>query len=201
MEAFKTHTGRAMPVRRRDVDTDQIIPARYLTSVSQEGFGEGLFRGLRDSDANFPLNLKKFKGASIIIADDNFGCGSSREHAVWAVCGAGFKVVIGKSFADIFSNNSGKNGLLLVTLPENVIDKMLTDAESGEYKITVDLEAQKITLPDGVTHEFAYDPFRKRCMLDGLDDIDYILSKQSEINAFSKRREANTFYKTTQLIR
>lgn len=168
----------------KDVDTDLIIPAQFLTSISREGYGQNLFRRLRDSDPNFPFNQEKFRGASIMVADSNFGCGSSREHAVWAILGGGIRVVIAKSFADIFYNNSAKNGLLLVVLPPDVVEALLAAAGNGDFEVTVDLASQTVTLPGEIEHKFDYDPFRKHCMLNGLDDIDYIRSYEKDINAF-----------------
>ncbi|MCB0322279.1 MAG: 3-isopropylmalate dehydratase small subunit, partial [Bdellovibrionales bacterium] len=137
------------------------------------------------------------QAAEILVAGVNFGCGSSREHAVWAVLGGGFKAVIAKSFADIFYSNSSKNGLMLVTLPEAVVDAILRDGESGDYRIEIDLATQRVVLPNGEEHIFEYDPFRKHCMLNGLDDIDYIMSHKAEIDAFRARQDAKRFFSTT----
>lgn len=188
--------GRAVPLPLNDVDTDMIIPAQFLTSVSREGFGQNLFRRLRDADETFPLNQKKFQGAEVLVVGNNFGCGSSREHAVWALQGAGFRAVIGKSFADIFSSNSGKNGLVLATLPAEIIDELLKNTANGDYKINVSLRDQKVTLPDGRSLSFPYDEFRKHCMLEGLDDIDYILSKRDKIESYRSKQETIRFYRT-----
>lgn len=196
MEKFTTFTSRVIPLPMRDVDTDQIIPAKFLTSVSREGFGENLFYGLKRQDPEFVFNQQKYKGAEILAVDDNFGCGSSREHAVWAITGAGIRVVISKSFADIFASNSAKNGLLLVVLPPETVERILKEAESGEYELTVDLERQVVLLPGGEEAFFDYDPFRKHCLLNGLDDIDYILSKKEQIEAFRKRQEEHRFFNT-----
>ena len=188
MEKFITIKSKAMPIALQDIDTDQILPAQFLTSVSRDGYGQNLFRGMRDKDTNFAINRPEFAGAGVLVADNNFGCGSSREHAVWAITGGGFKVVISKSFADIFSSNSAKNGLLLVTLPDEVVDRMLVEAESGNYEVEVNLESQTVTLPSGEQHSFTYDSFRKHCLLNGLDDIDYIRSHQDKIEAFIAKR-------------
>jgi 3-isopropylmalate/(R)-2-methylmalate dehydratase small subunit len=187
MQAFKSVKSKVLPLPLKDVDTDMIIPAQFLTSISREGYGQNLFKRLREADAQFPLNQEKYKGAQILVADNNFGCGSSREHAVWALDGAGFKAVIAKSFADIFAGNSAKNGFLLVVLPEAVVDRILLEARSGSYELNVDLEKQTVTLPDGTNVAFDYDPFRKHCLLNGLDDIDYILSFKDEIRAFKNQ--------------
>lgn len=163
-----------------------IIPAQYLTSISRDGFGTHLFTRLRAADPQFPLNLPENKGAEILVADSNFGCGSSREHAVWAILGGGFKVVIAKSFADIFTSNSGKNGLLLVKLPEDVVDYLLVEGAKRTLTVTVDLHAQTVTEQSANsprTWNFEYDPFVKHCLLNGLDDLEYLRSQQSAIDA------------------
>ena len=192
----KTVTSKAMPVPMKDVDTDLIIPAQFLTSISKDGYGANLFRRLRDNDPNFPMNRKEFDGALILVTDSNFGCGSSREHAVWALTGAGIKVVIAKSFSDIFYNNSAKNALLLVVLEDKVVDEILQSAKNGDYEVSVDLESQTVTLPDGSSHKFEYDQFRKHCMLNGLDDIEYIRSHAAEIQEFRNRQEQQRFMST-----
>ncbi len=190
MKKYETLTSKVVPLPKNDVDTDQIIPAQYLTSTSRDGYGQNLFRRLRDTEADFPLNQDRYKDAEILLTGYNFGCGSSREHAVWAIAGANFKVVIAESFADIFSNNSAKNGLLLVSLPKAVIERLLKRAEKDDLFVTVDLENQVVLVKEGLTtekHSFEYDPFRKHCLLNGLDDINYILSHQSEIDEFRTR--------------
>jgi 3-isopropylmalate/(R)-2-methylmalate dehydratase small subunit len=188
MEKFTTLKSTVIPLPLNDVDTDLIIPAQYLTSISRDGFGQNLFRRLRDNDPNFPFNLQKYKGANILVAGINFGCGSSREHAVWALTGAGIKVVIAKSFADIFFNNAAKSGLLLITLPEAQVERLLVESQAGGLMMTVDLENQIVQLPAGETFSFEYDPFRKHCILNGLDDIDYILSFQTKLDEFRKNQ-------------
>jgi len=198
---------KVVPLQMKDVDTDLIIPAQFLTSISRDGYGENLFRRLKDNDANFPLNQEKYTGARILVADSNFGCGSSREHAVWALVGAGFKAVIAKSFADIFYSNAAKNGLLLVTLPDKVVDRMLSEASDEDYVVSIDLESQTVLLPDSnspwvrshghwnvamptTSYPFEYDSFRKYCMLNGLDDVDYILSHKKEFDEFKQKQKA-----------
>jgi len=187
MEKFKSFTAKAMPLSMKDIDTDMIIPAQFLTSVSRAGYGQNLFRRLRDNDPQFPINQEKYKGAGIIIADSNFGCGSSREHAVWAILDAGFRAIVAKSFADIFYNNSGKSGLILATLPDKTVDKLLATATNEELILTVDLEAKEVRR-DGEIFPFDYDPFRRHCILNGLDDIDYILSIKDDIYNFRKEQ-------------
>ena len=176
-----------------NVDTDQIIPAKYLTAVTKEGMGKGLFSWIRYNPdgtpkTDFVLNRPEYQGAEILIAGRNFGSGSSREHAVWALTDYGFRCVISPGFADIFYNNSLKNGLLPVTLPEEVVN-MLWDLveEDPETMIYVDLKSQTVTLPDGQQHSFAIDPFRKLCLLEGLDDLGYIASKEAAIAAYEAR--------------
>ncbi len=187
MEPFKKLATTAAPLRAENVDTDQIIPARFLTAVTKEGMGDGLFSSWRynadgSPKADFVLNKPEYNGAEILVAGRNFGSGSSREHAVWALTEYGFRCVITPGFADIFYNNSLKNGLLPVALPEETVN-MLLDLieEEPEIKIGVNLEEQTVTLPDGQTHKFAIDPFRKICLLEGLDDLGYIMSKDEAI--------------------
>jgi 3-isopropylmalate/(R)-2-methylmalate dehydratase small subunit len=176
-----------------NVDTDQIIPARYLTAVTKEGMGAGLFSWIRYNPdgtpkADFVLNRPEYQGARILIAGRNFGSGSSREHAVWALTDYGFRCVISPGFADIFYNNSLKNGLLPVALAEEVV-AMLWDLVEEEPTtiLHVDLHSQTVTLPDGQQHSFAIDPFRKICLLEGLDDLGYISSKEAAIVAYEAR--------------
>lgn len=193
MNRFETFSGKVIPLGMKDVDTDLIIPAQYLTSVSREGYGQNLFRRLRDSDPDFPFNQTRYAGAEILVTDSNFGCGSSREHAVWALQGAGIRTVIAKSFADIFFNNSAKNGLLLITLPPAEVDRILQEGEGGDLLLTVDLEKQQVIFVSGKNIKFDYDPFRKHCLLMGLDDIDYILSEREAIAAFRKRQDGDRY--------
>ncbi|MBV7337007.1 3-isopropylmalate dehydratase small subunit [Chloroflexi bacterium TSY] len=193
MQPFNKLRSTALPLRQENVDTDQVIPARYLTAVTKEGMGDGLFsawRYLEDGSPNpeFVLNKTEHQGAEILIAGRNFGSGSSREHAVWALTEYGFRTVIAPAFADIFFNNSLKNGLLLVPLPEETVN-MLWDLveEEPETEISVDLENQTVTLPDGQQIGFDIDPFRKKCLQEGLDDLGYLLSKDAEIAVHEAR--------------
>jgi 3-isopropylmalate/(R)-2-methylmalate dehydratase small subunit len=189
MQPFITLTVTAAPLRAENVDTDRIIPARYLTAVTKEGMGEGLFRDWRTNadgspKADFVLNRPEYKGAEVLIAGRNFGSGSSREHAVWALTDYGFKAVITPSYGDIFYNNSLKNGLLPVTLPEAAVNMLLDLVEEEpETQITVDLENQVVVLPDGQRLPFEIDAFRKMCLLQGVDDLGYLLSKVDAIAA------------------
>lgn len=196
MQPFVTLTATAIPLRAENVDTDQIIPARYLTAVTKAGMGDGLFAAWRygpDGAANpeFVLNQPQFGGAAILLAGRNFGSGSSREHAVWALTEYGFRAVIAPAFADIFYNNSLKNGLLPVALPEEQV-ALLWDLveEQPDTAIAIDLAAQTVTLPDGQQASFAIDPYRKTCLLHGLDDLGYLLSKEQEIAAYEQRGQA-----------
>lgn len=178
MKKFDAFTGKVMPLPIKDIDTDMIIPAQYLTSIDREGYGQHLFTRLKSMDKNFPSNQTRYQNAEIIIADSNFGCGSSREHAVWALQQGGFKVIIAPSFSDIFFNNSTKNGLLLIRLPVSVIQQWLT---SPPELLTVDLQNQQVITATGENHAFDYDPFRKHCLLQGQDDLDYLLAHTQEI--------------------
>ncbi len=198
MKHFQPVVSRVVPLPMKDVDTDMILPAQFLTNITREGYGVNLFRRLRDADPRFPLDRPELAGAKVLVADHNFGCGSSREHAVWAILGAGIEVVIAKSFADIFSGNSAKNGLLLVALPEPDVDRILEGAAAGDFSVTVDLAAQTVTLPGGEAIAFQYDSFRKHCLLEGLDDIDYILAKQGDIDAFRRAQEGHRYFSTTE---
>jgi len=193
MQPFTALSAAAVPLRMENVDTDQIIPARYLTAVTKDGMGAGLFSWIRyhpdgTPKADFVLNQPEYQGARILIAGRNFGSGSSREHAVWALTDYGFRCVISPGFADIFYNNSLKNGLLPVTLEEEVV-ALLWDLVEEEPTTTlqVDLRSQTVTLPDGQQHSFAIDPFRKICLLEGLDDLGYISSKEAAIVAYEAR--------------
>lgn len=189
MQPFTKLTATAVPLRAENVDTDQIIPARFLTAVTKEGMGDGLFYAWRyNADGTpkqeFVLNQPEYEEAEILIAGRNFGSGSSREHAVWALTDYGFRCVITPGFADIFYNNSLKNGLLPVALPEETVN-MLLDLieEEPETRIAVDLEQQEVILPDGQRLGFEIDAFRKMCLLQGVDDLGYIMSKDDAIAA------------------
>ena len=198
MEKFTTLTGVAASLPMVNVDTDMIIPARFLKSIKRTGFGKSLFYTLRYDEngkerPDFVLNKPAYRNAKILIAGNNFGCGSSREHAPWALADFGIRCVIAPDFADIFYNNSFKNGILLIKLPQEEIDKLHEDAERGaNATITVDLEKQEITGPDGGTIKFDVDPFKKHCLLNGLDDIGLTMQKEDKIAAFEKRQHAET---------
>ena len=195
MEKFTKITSKAVPLAIENIDTDQIIPARFLKATDKKGFGDNVFRDWR-FDKNgilntaFSLNNPLYSG-SILIAGDNFGCGSSREHAAWALVGYGFKVIVSSFFADIFKGNALNNGLLpLQVTPSFLAILMKTVQENPETKIEVDLENQTISLSDTNVHEnFDIDPYKKTCMINGYDDIDYLLSKKEMIKAFETQRK------------
>ena len=194
MEAFKKHTGLAAPLNRINVDTDQIIPKQFLKGIERTGFENFLFydwRFLDDGTPNseFVLNAPRYHSASILVAGANFGCGSSREHAPWALQQYGFKAIIAPSFADIFRGNSYKNGLLPLTLPADIIANIIAQIEAQEgYALTIDLESQTVALPDGVSHEFEVGEFQKQCLLNGLDEIGWTLQFEGEILAYESKR-------------
>ncbi len=197
MDKFTKLTSVAAPLPLINVDTDMIIPARFLKTIKRTGLGKSLFFVLRfDDDGNersdFVLNKPAYKGAKILVTGKNFGCGSSREHAPWALADYGIRCVIAPDFADIFYNNSFKNGMLLIKLPQEQVDKLMDDAERGaNATVTVDLEAQKITGPDGGLIKFDIDPFKKHCLLNGLDDIGLTLQKEDKISAFEASQKAS----------
>ena len=182
---FAQLEGKTVVVAVENIDTDQIIPARYLKSITKEGLGEGLFRDWRTNDPEFPLNKAESKGAQILVAGDNFGCGSSREHAPWALTQAGFRAVVSTSFADIFKGNSLKNGLLPVIVPVDVHKELLA-SPGGVVKI--DLASQTLTLPSGKSARFPIDAFAKQCLLEGVDELGYMLAQNPAITAFEAKR-------------
>src|SRR5687768_13254106 len=184
MEPVNQVEGRAIPFGRKNVDTDLIIPARWLKTVTREGLGRGAFEALREDPDNL-FDKPEFKGAPILIAGDNFGCGSSREHAPWALADLGLRVIIAPSFADIFAGNAFKNGILLVALPQEQIDRLMAIADESE--ITVDLENQVVTTPYQDRFEFPIDPFRKHCLLNGLDEIGLTRQMAGDIAAYEQR--------------
>ena len=190
MEKFISLDGVAAPFPMINCDTDRIIPARFLKTIKRIGLGVNLFNDVRYNQdgsevADFVLNKPAYREAKLLVAGANFGCGSSREHAPWALSDFGIRCVIAPSFADIFYNNSFKNGMLLITLPQKTIDKMMLDAENGENaRLSVDLKTQQITRPDGEIIDFEVDAFKKHCLLNGLDDIELTMQKEDKINAF-----------------
>ncbi len=193
MNPFRVHTGSVAPLERANVDTDQIIPKQFLKRIERTGFGQFLFHDWRRSasgeeDAGFILNQPRYAGASILVAGKNFGCGSSREHAVWALADFGFRAVIAPSFADIFANNSLKNGLLTVVLAEDEVSHLLRrSTEIDSYQLTIDLEQRKVTDDHGFSATFQIDDFSRHCLLEGLDDIGLTLQHEQEIAAYEAR--------------
>ena len=190
MRKYETVTGIGAPLPQINIDTDKIIPARFLKTIERAGLGRHLFNDMRfDGEGNenpdFVLNQSAWRGSSILVVGDNFGCGSSREHAPWALADYGVRAILGTDFADIFYNNSFKNGLLPIKLPAEERDKLMEDALRGENaRITVDLENQVITRPDGEEIAFEMDPFRKHCLLNGLDDIGMTMERAKSIDSF-----------------
>ena len=191
MDKFAVLNGLVAPIDRANVDTDQIIPKQYLASIKRTGFGEGLFAEWR-KDASFVLNQSRYKGATILLGRKNFGCGSSREHAPWALMDYGFRSVIAPSFADIFFNNSFKNGFLPVVLSEAEVDRLFHECNAFPgFRLVIDLERQTVASTDGaLTMHFDIDPFRKYCLLNGLDEIGLTLRQAEKIRAFEARRKA-----------
>lgn len=196
MDKFTTLTGIAAPMPLVNIDTDMIIPKVFLKSIQRTGFGKNLFDEMRyNRDGteieDFVLNKPQYRNTEILIAGDNFGCGSSREHAPWAIADFGIKCVVSTSFADIFFNNCFKNGILPVVLPQEQVDLLMADAEKGENaRMTVDLAAQEITTSEGEVIKFDVDPHRKHCLLEGLDDIGQTMQKKASIDAFEAQASA-----------
>lgn len=196
MDKFNTLSGIAAPMPLVNIDTDMIIPKQFLKTIKRSGLGVNLFDEMRFDDdgkeiASFVLNKPAYREAQIIVAGDNFGCGSSREHAPWALLDFGIRCVISTSFADIFYNNCFKNGILPIVLPKEQVDVLMEDAERGENaRITVDLEAQTVSASDGSTFAFEVDAFKKHCLLNGLDDIGLTLEKVASIDAFEAKYQA-----------
>ncbi|TNC84405.1 MAG: 3-isopropylmalate dehydratase small subunit [Thalassolituus sp.] len=207
MKAFTVHQGVVAPMDRANIDTDMIIPKQFLKSIKRSGFGPNLFDELRyldegqpDADnsgrplnPDFVLNQPRYSGASVLLARENFGCGSSREHAPWALEDFGFRAIIAPSYADIFYNNSFKNGLLPIVLDEETVDRLFKETEASEgYQLTVDLENKKVVTPSGEEIAFEVDDFRRHCLLNGLDDIGLTLQDADEIRAYEEKRRASS---------
>ena len=190
MEKFNTVSSVAAPLPLINIDTDMIIPKQFLKTIKRSGLGKNLFDEMRynqsgDEIDDFVLNQKKYKNTNILVAGDNFGCGSSREHAPWALLDFGIKVIISTSFADIFFNNCFKNGILPIILPKKERDLLMDDAHKGSNSVlTINLENQEITRPDGSIIKFEVDKFKKKCLLDGLDDIELTMKKFEKIKSF-----------------
>ncbi|MEK6335615.1 MAG: 3-isopropylmalate dehydratase small subunit [Acidobacteriota bacterium] len=198
MDSFRIHTGLVAPLDRANVDTDQIIPKQFLKRVERTGFGEFLFYDWRFStdgvaDSSFPLNDAIYHDASILVAGKNFGCGSSREHAPWALLDYGFRVIIAPSFADIFANNCLKNGLLPVTLEEDEVNTIVRRAESGEpYSLTVDLERLEVADERDFKASFLVNQFQRYCLMEGLDEIGLTLKYEAQISSYEQRQVASS---------
>jgi 3-isopropylmalate/(R)-2-methylmalate dehydratase small subunit len=197
MERFTTLTGIAAPMPLVNIDTDMIIPKQFLKTIARTGLGKNLFDEMRYTPEgreipDFVLNKPAYRAAQIIVAGDNFGCGSSREHAPWALLDFGIRCVISTSFADIFYNNCFKNGILPIVLPQDQVDALMEDAQRGaNARVSVDLAAQTVTASDGTVYGFQIDPFRKHCLMNGLDDIGLSLEKVASIDAFEARAAAS----------
>jgi 3-isopropylmalate/(R)-2-methylmalate dehydratase small subunit len=194
MNSFTIHTGLVVPLQRENVDTDQIIPKQFLKRIERTGYGEFLFNDWRYNyegkpNPDFVLNQPRYAGSSILVAGKNFGCGSSREHAVWALRDYGFRVILALAFADIFTTNSAKNGLLLVTLTATEIDDLMARATPGGFRLTVDLQNCTINSQDGFSAQFKVDPFTRTSLLLGLDEIGMTLQHEAEIAAYEQRRQ------------
>lgn len=204
MQAFSQLKGLVVPLDRANVDTDAIIPKQFLKSIKRSGFGPNVFdewryldqgepgmdNSKRPLNPDFVLNQLRYKGASVLLARENFGCGSSREHAPWALEDYGFKVVIAPSFADIFFNNCFKNGMLPIVLSANIVDALFNQVGACEgYQLDVDLSAQTVTTPGGEVYSFEVDAFRKHCLLNGLDDIGLTMQQQDKIQAFEAKHK------------
>ena len=197
MDSFTTLSGTAAPMTLDNIDTDMIIPKQFLKTIKRSGLGQFVFYDMRfnaddgSEKPDFVLNKTQYRGAKIIVAGDNFGCGSSREHAPWALADFGVRCVISTSFADIFFNNCAKNGILLTALPKGDVDKLMKDAQQAGT-LSIDLEAQTIARPDGSTVAFDIEPFRKHNLLNGLDDIGLTLESSAAIDSFEKKQKAET---------
>ena len=195
MQPFRVHKGRVAPLDRVNVDTDQIIPKQFLKRIERTGFGKFLFYDWRRAEENtsepFVLDHPRYEGSSILLVGKNFGCGSSREHAVWALADFGFRAVIGPSFADIFANNSTKNGFLNVVLPEAEVAELMRRAQHpDDYQLTVDLEQRRVYDDLGFSANFQVDDFVRHCLLEGLDDIGLTLQHEAEIAVYEQRHPA-----------
>jgi 3-isopropylmalate/(R)-2-methylmalate dehydratase small subunit len=207
MRAFTVHKGVVAPMDRANIDTDMIIPKQFLKSIKRSGFGKNCFDELRYLDQGlpdqscegrplnpeFPLNFDRYQGASVLLTRENFGCGSSREHAPWALDDYGFRAIIASSYADIFYNNSFKNGLLPVILDEKIIDQLFAEMYANEnYELTVDLGSMQVVTPSGESFGFGLDEFRRHCLLNGLDDIALTLEDSEAIHAYEKKLKVSS---------
>ncbi|AKQ42575.1 isopropylmalate isomerase [Aurantiacibacter atlanticus] len=189
MQALRAVEGRAIPFGRKNIDTDLVIPAHWLKTISREGLGEGAFESVRADDPDNVFDQPRFANAPILIAGDNFGCGSSREHAAWALLDMGVTAVIAPSFSDIFASNAFKNGILTVALPQDAVDRLLEVAETDP--VSIDLEAQTVTTPFQDRFAFDIDPFRKHCLMEGLDEVGLTLARDDAIAGFEGQLAAD----------
>ena len=202
MQPFRAHTGKVAPLYRANIDTDQIIPKQFLKRIERTGFGEFLFNDWRRSaegvpDPNFVLNQPRYSGASILVTAKNFGCGSSREHAVWALADFGFRAVIAPSFADIFANNCSKNGVLTVVLSEEDVSELARRAsEIGDYQLNINLETCAVQDEHGFSARFRLDEFTRHCLLEGLDDIGLTLQHESEITTYEAQHPVPSVWRS-----
>ena len=194
MEPITRVSGQAIPFGAKNVDTDIIIPAKWLKTIMREGLGKGAFETIREQDGNV-FDDPAYAGAPILIAGDNFGCGSSREHAAWAILDLGIRAVIAPSYSDIFSGNAVKNGILPIVLPQEAIDRLMEVAKAGE-PIDVDLETQTVTTPFQDRYSFEIDPFRKHCLMGGLDEVALTLERQDAIETYETRRASSQSWMT-----
>jgi 3-isopropylmalate/(R)-2-methylmalate dehydratase small subunit len=206
MNKFQTLRSRLIPLPENDIDTDQIIPARYLKVTDKQGLADGLFAEWRYTssgslDPEFPLNQGIYQGMSILLSGDNFGCGSSREHAPWALVQWGIRAVISTSFADIFKNNALKNGLLPIEVPSSVHKKLsLMVLEDPLAEVVIDLSSQSVILPDGIKVKFSIDPFNKRCLIEGIDSLGYLRQFEKEISAYENLKNHDGYPGINTLI-
>ncbi|HZQ19791.1 MAG TPA: 3-isopropylmalate dehydratase small subunit [Terriglobales bacterium] len=202
MQPFRKHKGKVAPLYRANIDTDQIIPKQFLKRIEKTGFGQFLFNDWRrkpdgSPEPEFPLNQTQYSGASILVAGKNFGCGSSREHAVWALADHGFRAVIAPSFADIFANNCVKNGVLTVVLKENEAEEIARRASTNaDYQLSVDLDKCLVSDDKGLTAKFSIDEFTRHCLLEGLDDIGLTLRREAEITSYESRHPVPAAWKS-----
>ena len=187
MKAFTKLSAQVIPMWLNDVDTDMIIPAQHLTQTSKTGYGEHLFSRLKAVDSTFVFNQTRFQEAKILVSGANFGCGSSREHAVWALQQAGIEVIIASSFSDIFFNNAAKNGLLLITLDKETVEEIAHKSQSVDIELAVDLTAMSVEF-EGNIYRFKYDPFRRECLMKGQDDLAYLLASKALITSYEDAR-------------
>lgn len=189
-----------IPLSRKDVDTDLIIPADFLKGTGKEGLGKYLFYRLKKQEKDFPFNLKKYAKSQIIVAQENFGCGSSREHAPWALKDWGIKAIIAPSFGDIFYNNSLKNGLLPVVLDKEIVETIFErESASKNFAIKIDVSDQRVMLPGGEIYDFEIDAYRKECLINKMDDLDYLLKNIPAIKKFTKEHDKNLFFDISKI--